>query len=193
MKKHPEIILDEKTHTYYVDGFRVKGVSEILAENNISPKYFNAENSADFGTKLHKTLELYDTGLLGEYDERLEPYLKAWQQFRLNQGIKVFFGIEQVVYSRKLRCCGRLDRAVEIDKHTFIVDIKSSNKIEPHHFIQAAGYMELYNSLTKEKAKGAAVVRLYENNYEIQWTKPIHRKTFLAAVQISKWRTTCRP
>lgn len=78
---------DEETHTYYLYNKKIPSVSEIIAPlkdfSGISPA--RLENAAAYGKAVHKVIELYLNGTLGEYD----PFL----QQPLDEAIKYFDSI----------------------------------------------------------------------------------------------------
>lgn len=74
---------DEKTHIYRENGQIKPSVTQIIGE--ICPFPWDSEavkQAAQFGTVLHRTLELLDNGNLSEYDHVLDPWIGAWKHFR---------------------------------------------------------------------------------------------------------------
>ena len=60
------------------------------------------QNNLDYGSHVHKLLELYDTKKLdfNSVDDSLMPDLMAWKKFINDYGV-VFCGIEKHVWSSK--------------------------------------------------------------------------------------------
>ena len=78
----PELLFDDPTHTYMVDGVVKPSVTQIISE--FIPFPWDSEavrRAAAFGTALHKTLELKDAGTLGEYDTALDPWIASWDKY----------------------------------------------------------------------------------------------------------------
>lgn len=110
------------------------------------------------GTKLHNAVEKY---LLNEMSElkmksmmpdtkelffKLKPFL--------DQHVGSIYGIEQPLYSHRLKVAGRCDCIAEWENELAIVDWKTSTnpkskeKIE-NYFMQAAAYSEMFEEITK--------------------------------------------
>ena len=76
----------ESDHSYWFDGIRVPGVSEIIEGAGLTDpnaqKYYTKFH-ADRGTAVHKACELYDKGILDEdsLDPEVVGYLEAYKKF----------------------------------------------------------------------------------------------------------------
>lgn len=161
------IAFNEEKHEYTLDGNKIPSVTHILQKTGFynfeGAKPEIVEAAADFGKCAHKGAELYDQN---DLDERtlagpLKPYLNSWKRFREDTGF-VPIAIEKLVYSKKYRYAGTLDRAGTIGNAITVVEIKSTAQIDPVSAIQAEAYLEAYNEdkPLKEKATKRMVVQL---------------------------------
>lgn len=75
-----EMVYDDKSHTYRVDGRLVPHITEIVPSDysHVPPEHL--EKARQRGSAVHKYTELYDLGTLPwtKLDQRLVPYLEAW-------------------------------------------------------------------------------------------------------------------
>lgn len=84
MATKPEIIFDEATHTYLVNGVEVPSVTEILAPlhrgyDKINPSVL--EYAAQRGRAVHEALELIDYGADAEVTPETVGYIIAYQEW----------------------------------------------------------------------------------------------------------------
>jgi genome maintenance exonuclease 1 len=109
------------------------------------------------GTKLHNVCEKYllnemsDMKISMMMPDTKELFLKI--RPLLDKNIEDVYGIEQPLYSDKLRIAGRCDCIAEWDGVLSIVDWKTANyKKEKDHienyFMQAAGYAVMFEEIT---------------------------------------------
>lgn len=109
------------------------------------------------GTKLHNSVEKY---LLNEMSDlqmkTMMPDVKEmFLDIRplLDSHIGDIYGIEQPLYSRKLRLAGRCDCIAEWENELAIVDWKTASKKKEKHYIQnyfmqATAYAEMFEEIT---------------------------------------------
>lgn len=126
----PEIIFDEATHTYLVDGEEVPSVTTILqpltsrAYSAVNPSVL--EYARNRGTAVHEALEMYDLGIEPEVYPEIEGFIRAyleWSQIYQPNWI----GVEQIVYNQRSGYIGTLDRIGYLNgTELAIVDIKTS-------------------------------------------------------------------
>lgn len=117
-----------------------------------------ARMASSRGTKLHNAVEKY---LLNEMSElkmksmmpdTKELFYKLKPMLDVNVGS--IYGIEQPLYSHRLKVAGRCDCIAEWNGELSIVDWKTSTnpkskeKIE-NYFMQAAAYSEMFEEITK--------------------------------------------
>jgi len=109
------------------------------------------------GTKLHNSVEKY---LLNEMSDlqmkTMMPDVKEmFLDIRplLDSHIGDIYGIEQPLYSHKLRLAGRCDCIAEWENELAIVDWKTASKKKEKHYIQnyfmqATAYAEMFEEIT---------------------------------------------
>lgn len=128
------------------------------------------------GTKLHNAVEKY---LLNEMTEmRLQMLMPDTKELFLK--VKPFldthigdiYGIEQPLYSDRLKIAGRCDCIAEWEGELSIIDWKTStnpkekNYIQ-NYFMQAAGYAEMFEERTSKPINQIIVVIAVENGSEL--------------------------
>lgn len=147
-----------ETHTYTLDGIRLKSVTQILKEAGLTD--YSAipadvlQRAADFGTAVHDMTYLYDRNDLDmeSLDPALVPYLDAWQSFLQVTGWETKAS-EQLVYSKRYLYAGRFDRKGPYNGKLTILDIKTGIKNKATvktTGIQLAGYEIAHNELCKD-------------------------------------------
>ena len=128
---------------YTVDGVSTPSVTEILeAVGLISSRYYKP-GAAERGTAVHKMLEDYD--VLGIPGEGL--YFEAYCSF-LKRAEPKIIAIERFVFVEDPRYGGTLDRVMEIDGVTYVVDIKTGWPASWHE-IQLAAYARAYGAVDR--------------------------------------------
>lgn len=128
-----KLIFFDKDHQYQVDGDPVPSVSEVLRfvsrEIYDSATQYQLNNAADRGTRIHRATEQIDRFGSCEVTEDIEPYLRAYIQFLRDYKPK-WERIEHAMYHPELLYAGTLDRLGVIDGERYVVDIKSTSKVE---------------------------------------------------------------
>ena len=114
------LIFFDDTHTYTVDGEEFASVSEIsrFASREVygEVSQFNLDNACSRGSAVHKATEILDKYGKCECDEDIEPYIRAYVQFRKDFGIKDYAHIEKSLAHEELKYAGTIDRIYTIDK-----------------------------------------------------------------------------
>ena len=122
------LIFFDETHTYTVDGEEFPSVSEIsrFASREVygEVSQFNLDNACSRGSAVHKATEILDKYGKCECDEDIEPYIRAYVQFRKDFGIKDYAHIEKALAHEGLKYAGTIDRIYTIDEK-FIESAKS--------------------------------------------------------------------
>ena len=125
------LIFFDDTHTYTVDGEEFPSVSEIsrFASREVygEVSQFNLDNACSRGSAVHKATEILDKYGKCECDEDIEPYIRAYVQFRKDFGIKDYAHIEKALAHEELKYAGTIDRIYKIDE-TFINALKENCK-----------------------------------------------------------------
>jgi len=134
----------EDGHRYVVNGIELPSVSKIM-ESLSKEKYANIdvvtlERASKRGTKVHKTVELFENlGLLATDDMR--EYLIEYQIAKRLYNIEV---CNTELMMTNGRYCGTVDQISLLDGHLCIVDIKATSMINTDLLeVQLAGYLQL--------------------------------------------------
>jgi ATP-dependent exoDNAse (exonuclease V) beta subunit len=118
------------------------------------------------GTKLHNTIENY---LLNEMSDMkiqtMMPDIKEMffdMRKIIDDNIGDIYGIEQPLYSHKLKLAGRCDCIAEWCGELAIVDWKTASKTKDkdhiqNYFMQATAYAEMFEELTGDPIKTIVV------------------------------------
>ena len=128
---------------YLVDGVPTPSVTEILEAVGITSSRYYKPGAAERGTAVHKMLEDYD--VLGIPGEGL--FFEAYLSF-LKRAEPKIIAIERFVFVEDPRYGGTLDRVMEIDGVTYVVDIKTGWPASWHE-VQLAAYARAYGAVDK--------------------------------------------
>lgn len=128
---------------YLVDGVPTPSVNEILEAVGITSSRYYKPGAAERGTAVHKMLEDYD--VLGVPGEGL--FFEAYLSF-LRRAKPKIIAIERFVFVEDPRYGGTLDRVMEIDGQTYVVDIKTGWPTSWHE-IQLAAYARAYGAVDR--------------------------------------------
>jgi hypothetical protein len=154
----PQVLLDEATHQYTVDGVEKDGVTSLCAIYGDEPDEFveeAMERAADRGVTLHKVLELALTGedYTDEYPAMYQPWVDSIEAFLDDYEI-IPISIEEPIYSERIDVCGTPDllalmrKRVDVDAPLLLTDADwkfVSSIIKPKVKAQLNGYKEIYN------------------------------------------------
>ena len=125
------LIFYDEEHIYTVDGEEFPSVSEIsrFASREVygEVSQFNLDNACSRGSAVHKATEILDKYGKCECDEDIEPYIRAYVQFRKDFGIKDYAHIEKALAHEELKYAGTIDRIYKIDE-AFITALKENCK-----------------------------------------------------------------
>jgi len=109
------------------------------------------------GTKLHTVCENYLMGeLSGMKMQTMMPDTKElFMQLRpyIDENVGKVYGLEQALYSHKLRLAGRCDCIAEWDGKLSIIDYKSASREKSeegilNYFMQCSAYAEMFEEVT---------------------------------------------
>jgi genome maintenance exonuclease 1 len=131
-----------------------------------------SRKASNRGTKLHSTVEQY---LLNEMSplkmhtmmpDMKELFLKL-KPF-LDENVNNIYGIEQPLYSHRLRLAGRCDCIGEWDGKISIIDWKTANYSKEkdqiaNYFMQASAYAEMFGEITGIEVNQIVVAIAVEN------------------------------
>lgn len=199
MDRDPGIGFNEADHTYTLDGESVPGVTSLL-EPLYDFRFVDQavlEKSRDMGKKVHKTVELFEEGVLDRnklhplLDAHLEQWLKFKEDFRFLPRRH-----EVVVASRKYKFAGQLDCeglllpvAHDANEEPLLLDIKTGAQYAPHT-LQTAGYKvaSCEMGILPDSTKRASLY-LAEDGYDFRWhNNPFDLPAFLSLLTINHWR-----
>ena len=120
MIKIARLIFFDDTHTYTVDGEEFPSVSEIsrFASREVygEVSQYALDNACSRGSAVHKATEILDKYGKCECDEDIEPYIRAYVQFRKDFGVKDYAYIEKALAHEGLKYAGTIDRIYTIDE-----------------------------------------------------------------------------
>lgn len=190
---------DPVEHRYTLDGAPIPGVTEMLEMmydfRFVDPEVL--ERSRDMGSKVHKTIELFEAGTLQRttLHSVLDNHLKQWERFKSDfRFLPVAHEVR--VASRKFRYAGTYDcnglllpMQSDEPEETLLLDVKTGDEYPAHH-LQTAGY--LYAAVEEGKLPAntkRASLYLDETSYKLRWhTNPADTPVFLSLAGINHWR-----
>lgn len=187
-----------ETHQYILNGEQLPGVSSILRSagfNDMSMiRQDVLERAQEFGEAVHKMCEFYDKGTLDDksLDNNLMPYLNGWCKFLALYSV-TFIWVEKIVYSKKWKYAGTLDRIADLnwkgERVLALLDLKSTTTMNPSVALQTAGYKLMYEEMTKQKTEVRLGVQLLPDDFKvIPYDDKTDERTFLACLQIRNWK-----
>jgi hypothetical protein len=142
---------DDHRHRYWDEQGRIPSVTQVLSAGDIGGyevyRFMQAkapEKLAAYGQRgraVHHMTQLFDDGLLDRatLDPLLEPWLIAYEKFHELFNPEML-SIERIVFHRRHRYAGRLDRIMLINGKRWLVDIKSGLVLEAAQY-QTAAYL----------------------------------------------------
>jgi hypothetical protein len=115
-------------------------VTDILKDAGLIDTAYFTEEMRERGTEVHKAAEAFDAGAFDEIllPPDVRPRVQQYQRF-IREAAPEILSIEETVYNRPLRYCGRLDRRVIIGTREGVLDIKGPSRF-PWQAIQLALY-----------------------------------------------------
>lgn len=120
------------------------------------------------GSTVHNLTEMYDIGLeVSLMDEFKKPQYTSleWAMFeRYVEFSKKYepkiVTIEANLCSNKLKFGGTLDRVIKLNGKTLLIDIKTSNYLHNHYWLQMSAYVKLWEESGGEKIDQIAILWL---------------------------------
>jgi len=188
---------DGQTHSYYLKGLRIPGVTQVMAGINdflgIDTEVMAA--AQERGTLVHTATALYDRDALTleemQADTVLEPYVRAWVKFR-DDVLFIPEAIEVQVYSVRHRYAGTIDRIGELRRVRVVLDIKTGAALNPVTALQLAAYQVAYNERNpKAKVWERWAIQLgADGKYKLHQYKDDAGdwSAFLSALNLYSWR-----
>lgn len=120
------------------------------------------------GSRVHNLTERYDNGeevCLLDGNDNIAMRMDEWHmfekyvEFRAKNDTVVLHN-EVSLVSDKLAFGGTIDRVMTIDNKSYIVDIKTSNYLSTHFWLQLAAYRELFHDWLGFRTDGIAILHL---------------------------------
>jgi len=155
--------LNERTGNYF------PSASTILDAYPKGPEFFKwlkekggeADEIRDLaaaqGSFVHKCTELYDAGevvSLVKADGTISCSTREWNmfekyvQFSQKYNPEVLYN-ELSLVDEELGYGGTLDRIIRIDGKIYLIDIKTSNNLHNHYWLQMSSYVNLFNKVVQ--------------------------------------------
>jgi len=145
---------------------RVTAITDIVAKPGLL-KYYAAQksfeaaqrklqNSANWGTLTHQTVEKILKGEKVEIHPKILPSIEAFLEWKYQHNLKVIDPqnhIERMIFDPDHLYAGRMDALVEIDGKLGILDIKTGTGIWDEYLLQTAAYQNAYNKMSKDNEK----------------------------------------
>ena len=167
--KETSYIIDGKTYTritYLAELFDSDWKGKWIARVGLEEAERITREAAEFGTNVHDICHAIDAqswadvARICKKDEQLGAYAEIWERW-MSGTVNEIIGIEELVWSDKLKVAGRIDRICVLkgDKKPSIVDIKTGN-LHDSIGIQLAGYKILYNAKHKRKVDRVLVAHM---------------------------------
>ena len=192
----PEFRFDPESHTYWLGGVQIDGVTSMLKGmedlSSIPPAIL--ARKAALGTAVHYATELDDQGQLDEdtVHEEVLGYLNGWRLFKREHEVE-FISIEQKLAHRRMRYAGTVDRVMKVDSERGVWDIKTRLEIPPVVGIQLAAYNELVreNGIAdrRHKLENRAIQLKPDGTYQIhRFNHEEHYAAWVALLTIRNWR-----
>ncbi len=130
IKKKDNIVFVEDVHIYYVDGIVVPSVTSILGKTVFKDKYskvpdFVLDLAKDFGSKVHKAIELHDISDLNDkHLHCVTEYVKLLKRYNLKE-------LEhEVLLAHNYDYAGTTDLIMEYEGKQIMADIKTTSKLD---------------------------------------------------------------
>jgi len=192
----PEFRFDPESHTYWLGGVQIDGVTSMLKGmedlSSIPPAIL--ARKAALGTAVHYATELDDQGQLDEdtVHEEVLGYLNGWRLFKREHEVE-FISIEQKLAHRRMRYAGTVDRVMKVDSERGVWDIKTRLEIPPVVGIQLAAYNELVreNGIAdrRHKLENRAIQLKPDGTYQIhRFSHEEHYAAWIALLTLRNWR-----
>lgn len=128
------------------------------------------------GTTVHKLTELYDDGMevslikpvqINPFDsvDRIQYSMQEWAMFERYVNFRNRFPLEILasemqLISETFQEAGTLDRYVILNNKRMIIDIKTSNQIYDHYWLQLAAYKRMFEEVSVQKVDQVAILWL---------------------------------
>lgn len=188
---------DPEGHVYKLNGEVIPSCSEILREAG-AVDYSHVpgavlDRAADFGTKVHRLLELEDKGILDQatVDPLIAPVLEAWRKFKADQKVEFFQDwIERPTFHGLFRYGVTPDRVGLVDRKPVCIEIKTTSTITNAVALQTVAQKMAYEDITKKAVvKRMAVQLKQDGRYKVyEFKEPGDQFVWIGAVNLWWWK-----
>lgn len=191
-----QLDFEESTHTYRVDGRRVRSVSQILEAAGLTGSKIQLESNRyalNRGTQVHLATQLYEERVLDfeTLDPVIIPYLEAWKKFLADSGFQSIH-VESRKYHSRYRYAGTIDRIGLLDEKPTIIDIKTGAGLSKWVPLQLAGYAGLAcdSSLAPcDEIQRYACLLTKDGDYKLtRFSNTRDWAVFCAALTLANWK-----
>lgn len=159
-----KLLFFDTTHTYTIGGEVIPSVSEICRfmsrEIYTDIQQFTLDRAAERGTRVHKALEILDLYGKAEISEDIEPYIRAYLQFRKDHEVS-WDKIEWATHHPDNLYAGTLDRYGIVDGKRAIVDFKAIATVDPAHRKLYTAAQNLYRKMLPDDMPVEAIYILH--------------------------------
>lgn len=175
-----------ETHEYFFNGRKVPSVTGILKEVGLIDDEWFTEEARERGKAVHAATELLDRDDL-DWDSlhpKIEPYVKAYQNFKKDTGFIPEL-IEHRVYNHDYNYAGTLDRTgIFPNGEKVILDIKSG-PISGWAALQVAAY----DYCLAQARQRMALQLKNDGTYKVKSFKGLNDiNIFVSAAVIVNWK-----
>lgn len=148
--KNKILCFDEETHTYSVDGNKIPSVTTLITHFYPIPPELPMDilrRAGNIGSAVHTATEYYDDGDLDwkSLDKQIIGFLAAYKKYIQQAKPKIIQSEQRVAQLEGFRYAGTLDRIIEINNKSILLDIKSGKEFLYKHFLQMAAYDNCVN------------------------------------------------
>lgn len=166
---------DDK-HEYELNGEIIPCVSEIsrFASREIysNIEQFRLDNAAERGRKVHKSTEILDKYNEVECDIDIEPYIRAYINFRKEYKVDKFKAIEQAIAEETMMFAGTIDRVVEITPE-FAETFKQQTKVDVSDKIGKLAIIDIKSSSTMQNVLANIQLNAYKKLVEYKYKQNV--------------------
>lgn len=198
-----EVRFVEETHQYFINGVEYPSVSTVLslfADYARVPRAV-LERKRMIGRAVHHAIQLYEEDALDpdSIADEWAGFFEGWIKLKADMPGQVVAS-EQIVFSKKHRCAGRLDinYVLKRDECLWQWDVKCVDAMSSATALQTSAYTEFWNEMhSDQRIKKRAGVQLCPDGSYIfhPYTKPENRRDFAVfcnALAIRNWQLNHR-
>lgn len=142
-----ELTFDPETHTYFSDGIKIPGVTEILTRTGmITPSLYWSEEGRDAGIRLHEAIRKINQGRFdwAEAPPDLADEIMEYEHWLELTGFEpIFSEPDPGLVSEIYRFAGRPDMFGRFPDGTYAVIDAKRGRAQPSAALQLAGYAQL--------------------------------------------------